>query len=89
MKDLIEGLRASIDTLMEYEGEPIEQVIFKIQEALEVLEPLANPDRTSLVQELYDLADWAQANSYEVPVNLPIVLWSAGATLEYVMRKEK
>lgn len=88
MKELIEHLRASIDFLKDQNGEQIEQVIYNIQEAIEILEPLANPDKSSLTNELYSLADWAQANIFEVPINLPSILWTAGATIESLTRKE-
>lgn len=41
-----------------------------------------------IVEELYKLASWAEANIYDVPVNLPSVLFSAAAILELLLKEE-
>lgn len=88
MKDLVEHLRASIDFLSYHKVEQTEQVIYNLQEVIEILESLSNPDKGTLTEELYELADWAQANIFEVPINLPSILWTAGATIESLTKKE-
>lgn len=55
----------------------------KIDKALAAIDEL--DDEGTLIKELYSLADWAEANMYEVPINLPSVLYCTAATLEFLL----